>query len=105
MTTVNPQVPNTVVVTTGTTPVAVTTGAQAAVVVSNPGTANVTVSPAAPAPTVGVTPVAPAPVNVLTNPATPRDTYVQQTQPTAPGPWVWYQTDASGNVIEIWTAV
>lgn len=27
--------------------------------------------------------------------------FVQQTRPAVPGPWIWYETDASGNVIDL----
>ena len=27
--------------------------------------------------------------------------FVQQTRPTEAGPWVWWQTDASGNIIDL----
>lgn len=27
--------------------------------------------------------------------------YVQQARPTMPGPWVWWQTDGSGNIINL----
>lgn len=27
--------------------------------------------------------------------------FVQQTRPTEPGPWMWWETDASGNLINL----
>ena len=30
-----------------------------------------------------------------------QEVYVQQTRPTNPGPWMWWKTDANGNIINL----
>lgn len=36
-----------------------------------------------------------------TGPAGPTAVYVQQTRPSATGPWQWWETDAEGNIINL----